>query len=141
MRPSLAYADASALGKLFLAEPESAELRRFLAGNFRVVAASIARVEVHRALRRAGAPQEVIEEAKRFFLAIDLHRSGDEVLERAERLAPSALRTLDALHLATALDFRPLPDCFICYDTRLGAAARLHGLTVVSPGVEAVHEP
>ena len=50
-----AYADASALTKLFLDEPETAALRQFLNEVPDVVSSSFARVEVHRALRRAGA--------------------------------------------------------------------------------------
>lgn len=98
-------------------------------------------MEVHRALRRAGALAEAIEEAALFFRGIHLRRPNDELLDRAERLGPGSLRTLDALHLATALDFWPLPDGFICYDRRLADAARAHGLRVVAPGVDEVHEP
>ncbi len=124
-----------------MTEPESFELRGFLGDRPRIVSASIARVEVHRALRRGGAAAAVLAEATQFFHGIHLRRPSDQLLDRAERLGPHSLRTLDAVHLATALDFWPLPDCFLCYNQRLATAARLQGLTVVAPGVDEVHEP
>lgn len=136
-----AYADASALTKLFLDEPETAALRQFLNGIPDVVSSSFARVEVQRALRRAGATDRVISEARRYLLQVHLRRPNEAILDRAEILGPATLRTLDALHLVTALDFSPPPDYFLCYDARLAAAARQHGLTVLAPGVDEVHEP
>ena len=55
------------------------------------------------------------------------------MFDEAADLAPAALRTLDALHLAAAatLDLPSLD--FITYDTRLAEAARCHGLTVLTP--------
>jgi len=44
-----------------------------------------------------------------------------------------ALRALDAIHLAAAIDLSPI-DAFVSYDERQGAAARLAGLRTVSPG-------
>ncbi len=136
-----AYADASALTKLFLEESETSALRRFLNGIADVVSSSFARVEVHRALRRVGASDRAISEARRYLSQIHLRRPNEAMLDRAEILGPAALRTLDALHLVTALEFSPLPDYFLCYDSRLAAAARYHGLTVLAPGVDEVHEP
>lgn len=135
------YADSSAIGKLFLEEPESAAARRFLAGARRVASAEIARLEVHRALLRAGATEPIFAEARLYLAALYLAVVDEPILRRAERIGPRTLRTLDALHLATALDFSPLPDFFLCYDQRLADAARLHGLAVVSPGLDEVHEP
>jgi len=57
----------------------------------------------------------------------------DAVLERAARLAPGALRTLDALHLATALSVADEIGVVLTYDERLTAAARDAGLLVRSP--------
>jgi predicted nucleic acid-binding protein len=94
-----------------------------------------------RALRRAGAPEEVLERSRSVLERFNLRRLSDEILSRAADVAPRSLRTLDAIHLATALDFSPPPACFLCYDRRLGAAARQHGLAVVAPGLDEVHEP
>jgi predicted nucleic acid-binding protein len=46
---------------------------------------------------------------------------------------PRALRTLDAIHLATALSLEPDLTGMVVYDTRLAAAARASGLTVWAP--------
>lgn len=136
-----AYADSSALTKLFLAEAETSALRSFLNGIADVASSSFARVEVHRALRRASASDGAISEARRYLSQVHLRRPNEALLDRAEILGPASLRTLDALHLATALDFSPPPQYFLCYDERLAAAARHHGLNVLAPGVDAVHEP
>lgn len=56
----------------------------------------------------------------------------DSVREMAATVRPPPLRTLDAIHLATALLTDDL-DEFISYDRRLAEAARAHGLNVLSP--------
>ena len=59
----------------------------------------------------------------------------DDVLAAtASRLTPAGLRTLDAVHLATALAIRSDLDAFVTYDDRLAEAARAVGLPVVRPG-------
>lgn len=55
-------------------------------------------------------------------------------LDRAGRLAPPAMRTLDAIHLATTLELRAELDAFVAYDARLAQAAASHGLHTVAPG-------
>lgn len=57
----------------------------------------------------------------------------DAVIERASRLPDPLLRSLDALHLATALLIREDVEALLTYDDRLAGAARAHGLAVVSP--------
>lgn len=141
MTDTFVYADASALIKLFLEESETSALRRFLDRRPDVVSSSIARVEVQRALRRAHADEIAMFEARRYLTRVHLRRPTEAILDKAETLGPATLRTLDAIHLATALEFTPPPGCFLCYDERLAAAARLQGLTVVAPGVDEVHQP
>jgi predicted nucleic acid-binding protein len=51
--------------------------------------------------------------------------------EHIER--PAALRTLDAIHLATAMALAPGLDAFVTYDDRLAEAARALGLPVIRP--------
>ncbi len=55
------------------------------------------------------------------------------LLAAAGALAEPALRALDALHVAAAVDLSPL-EAFVSYDERQGAAARLAGLRTVAPG-------
>jgi uncharacterized protein len=56
-----------------------------------------------------------------------------EPAARAGSLGPAGLRTLDAIHLATALEFGPELTAFVSYDERLSEAARAKGLTVIAP--------
>ena len=63
------------------------------------------------------------------------------ILSRAARLEPPALRTLDAVHLASALELGADLEAFVTYDARLAAAARGAGLTVVSPGAQLTGAP
>lgn len=57
------------------------------------------------------------------------------LLRNAATVPPRGLRSLDALHLATALTTREWVDVFVVYDQRLAQAARAVGLSVESPGV------
>lgn len=63
-----------------------------------------------------------------------LVRIHDDVVEEATRLQPPEVRSLDAIHLATALIVRQHVTAFVAYDTRLLEAAIALGLSVVSPG-------
>jgi predicted nucleic acid-binding protein len=95
--------------------------------------------EVPRAIRRAAAHDP------RLALDVLMARAADVVdavallpLDRALLLAAGAfaepaLRALDAIHIATAVDLSPL-DGFVSYDERQAAAARLTGLRTLSPG-------
>jgi uncharacterized protein len=58
----------------------------------------------------------------------------DSILDAAASLRPAGLRSLDALHLATALSVRDDVGVFLSYDDRLAEAAREHGLRVAQPG-------
>lgn len=136
----LIYCDASALVKLFVQEAVSAELRRFLSGDCVLSSSELVRVEVLRTLRRRGDRRDE-ERAAAVLDSLALIRLDAATLDRASRLGPATLRTLDALHLATALALSPLPRAFLCYDRRLAEAARIHGLEVVAPGFDEFHEP
>ncbi len=63
-----------------------------------------------------------------------LIRVDEPVLGLASRLGPQVLRTLDAIHLATALSMGDDPEAFITYDDRLAAAAQGLKLRVLQPG-------
>jgi predicted nucleic acid-binding protein len=101
----------------------------------------ILRVELLRALRRAEVEESLVANALRTLDRFNLRRTSEEILARAAELPPRSLRTIDAIHLATALDLSPPPSFFLCYDRRLADAARHHGLAVVAPGANEVHEP
>jgi uncharacterized protein len=129
----LIYLDSSALIKLAVTEPESAALRRWLAGqpNLVRVSSSVARVEVPRAVWRA--EPTALPESYQIIQRTGEVRLSDEVLSKAAGVRPPALPSLDAIHLASALAIRVELTAFVAYDQRLLAAARAAGLPTASP--------
>ena len=98
-----------------------------------LITSTVGAIELQRALartRKVGA----IEQANAVLDAMFLADVTASVRSRAGRLEPASLRTLDAIHVATALSL-VLPDLeFVTYDDRQAAAARACGLSVVQPG-------
>ena len=135
---ALFYADASALVKLVRDEPESDALRAFLA-DADLVSSEVVLTEVLRAIRRAAArdPRLALDvlmvRAGEMVEAVALLPLDRALLLAAGALAEPALRALDAIHVASAVDLSPL-DGFVSYDQRQAAAARLAGLRTMSPG-------
>ena len=125
--------DSSALTKLVVREEETAPLRAWLAVRDEAAwsASSLTRVEVVRAVARAQAA--AVPTARRLLAGMDLVPLGPGVLEVAADLGPPSLRSLDALHLATALTLGSALDAFVVYDERLAQAAVDAGLPVVAP--------
>ncbi len=129
----MVYLDSSAIIKLVVAEPESEALRAYLTGRKERVASGLARVEVFRALRRAhGGTPILLHHADAVLEGIALVAVDEPVLRDAAGLEPRLLRSLDAIHLATALSLGEL-DAVVTYDRRLAAAAAEAGLEVASP--------
>ena len=131
-----AYFDTSAIVKLVVVEPESDALVRALARWPDRVSSALARVEVHRALWRAGASRAVHARADAVLSALVLVRPDEPVLSQASSFKDPHLRALDAIHLATALTLGDDPDAFITYDARLASAAAKLRLTVQHPGIK-----
>jgi predicted nucleic acid-binding protein len=129
----LIYLDSSALVKLAITEPESAVLARWLAEqpNLVRVSSSLIRVEVPRAIWRA--EPAALQEAYQVIRRVNEVRLTDDVLSRAARLRPAALRGFDAVHLASALAIGPHLDAFVAYDKRLLKAAEAAGMRTASP--------
>ena len=117
--------------KLVVEEPESGPLRRFLAGDPDQVASAIAEVEVVRAVRRV-AP-ELTENAGEVVAQISVIEVGASIRLRASLLEAATVRSLDALHLATAIEIGDALDAVITYDARMAAAAHSLGLAVTAP--------
>jgi predicted nucleic acid-binding protein len=132
----LLYLDSSALVKLIVAERETPALLEFLAGWPNRVASALARVEVLRAVARSGASPAVRRRATRVLARVALIRVDDAVLSLAARVPPAELRTLDALHLATARSLDGLAG-IVTYDLRLARAASRARLRAWSPGARA----
>jgi len=135
---ALFYADASALVKLVRDEPESHRLRAFLA-DADLVSCELVLTEIPRAIRRASAHDPrlksgvLLDRAGEVLDAVGLVPLERALLLAAGALSEPALRALDAIHFAAAVDLAPL-DGFVTYDERQAAAARLAGLRTVSPG-------
>jgi uncharacterized protein len=132
VRRRLAYLDSSAYAKLVLEQSGHAELRRELA-EWRegYVSSALLAVEATRACARYGVVYA--REAHAWLEGIALLAMDDPVLDRAASLEPAALRSLDAIHLATALSVRDEIGALFTYDDRLAGAAESHDLPVARP--------
>lgn len=128
-RPS--YLDSSAIVKLAVMDPQTPALRRYLARRRPLVSSALARTEVGRALLPFG--DQATQHGVDVLTRIDLVRINDRVLTDAGTLLPLELRSLDAIHLATARLFGDSLAKVITYDDRLAEAARSLGFTVVAP--------
>lgn len=133
------YVDSSALLKRVLDEAESGALEALLGDHVdrgdAVVCSSLGWIEVSRALRSrladAGDGTSVDDWCEVAMSGV-LERPIDaEVVALARRLGPPVLRSLDAVHLASAL--LTDVDVLVAYDERLLGAARHHRLTTASP--------
>lgn len=127
----LTYVDSSAIVKLAVQEPESAALRRFLARRQPLVSTALARTEVARALLPSG--PEAVARGEAVLRRIQLLRINDRVLSAAGHLLPLELRSLDAIHLASADELGASVRQIVTYDERMADAARTIGWTVVAP--------
>lgn len=117
--------------KLPLQEAEHGALLEELAEWEGYVSSALLAVEAIRACERYGRKYAV--DARSFLEGIALMPLDDAVLDRATSIDPALLRSLDALHLATALGVREEIGVLITYDQRLGDAAREQGLDVATP--------
>ena len=127
------YLDSSALVKLVTREPESAALLSLLEPRPEVVSSVLARVEVLRAVARVRDSKRTLERARAVLSRVVLVAMDGPILEAAATVAPVDLRSLDAIHLATALTLRPEIEAIVSYDARLNEAAKAVGLPVLTP--------
>lgn len=127
------YLDSAAVVKLVHAEAESRALRSWLDRRSGLGWASsvLVEVETFRALARH-AP-EAISRLPQVLDLIDLVGIDPGVRALAQAVTPPAVRSLDAIHLATALRLGDQLTSFVTYDKRLAAAAAAAGLTVDVP--------
>jgi len=126
------YIDTSALVKLVVVEPETAALRAWLAEEDRdLVACDLVRTELMRTVRRVE-PERVLR-AREVLDAITLVEVTTAVFEEAGRLDPADLRSLDAVHVAAALDLGDGLEGLVTYDDRLSRAAEANAITAIGP--------
>ena len=127
------YLDTSAAVKLVVTETETAALKDWLIESPRsIVASDLLRTELLRATRR-GAPEMMIQ-ARAVLDSVTLLAVTTETFERAAELDPTLLRSLDAIHLASAIQLGDELEGLLTYDDRLVEAAQLHGITAIAPG-------
>ncbi|MGE5828421.1 MAG: type II toxin-antitoxin system VapC family toxin [Micromonosporaceae bacterium] len=125
------YLDSSAIVKLAVAEPESTALRAYLRRRRPLVSSALARTEVLRALLPAG--EQALARGREVLSTVDLVRVNDRVLDAAGILQPAQMRSLDAIHIATAQLLGADLGQLITYDERMAAAATQLGLKTAAP--------
>lgn len=125
------YLDSSAIVKLVIAEPKSSALRRFLRRRRRGCPALWrAPRSCGRCCGRAGGG---VARARAVLARLDLVRLNDRLLEAAGELQPAELRSLDAIHLATARQLGSDLGHVVSYDERMLDTARRLGLPTAAP--------
>jgi predicted nucleic acid-binding protein len=127
---TVAYVDASALTKLALDEPGSDAMRRWYLEATRVICSRIGIAETRRAVTRREHDPAHLETVLGSVEVIDFDAA---IAGHAGTIGPAALRTLDAIHLASAMAVMGELDAFVTYDDRQADAARAVGLPVVRP--------
>jgi hypothetical protein len=127
------YLDTSALVKLTITEDETEALRSWLEESPEVprLTSAIAKVELPRTVMRRQAGALFV--AERLLAEIARVHVTREVLDTAKMLQPTPLRSLDAIHLASALTVYQHLTAFVSYDRRLLEAAESAGLPIASP--------
>jgi uncharacterized protein len=125
------YLDSSAIVKLAVREAESVALRGYLRRRRPLISSSLARTEVLRALMPAG--ENAVGAGRKVLTRVDLVRINNRVLEQAATLRPNEIRSLDAIHLATAGQLGEDLGALITYDERMAEAAKHLGHRVVTP--------
>jgi predicted nucleic acid-binding protein len=125
------YLDASALVKLVVAEPESDDLRVFLASFPQRITCALARVETVRAVREQG--PVAVQRARAVIANIDQIHLDTPLLDDAAQL-DHPIRSLDAIHVAAARTVGSGLRAVVTYDRRMSDAARASGLNISAPG-------
>ena len=122
--------DSAAIVKLAHVEPESAALRRWLDERAETgwISSVLTEIEAFRALARY-APGAV-SRLPAVLDQIDLIDLDPRIRILAQAVEPTTVRSLDAVHLGTALHSRSGLTSFVTYDKRLLDAARAAGLPV-----------
>jgi uncharacterized protein len=125
------YVDTSALGRVILNEPETEAIRTDLATYDAWWSSELLVVE----LRRLAARERLEADAEEYLEAFRLVPIDSASLQRASRLAPTVVRSLDAIHLEAALQLHNRDEIngIMTYDRQLQDGCAHHGLTVHAP--------
>jgi len=130
---SLYYADTSAVIKLLGEETGSKAFAAFYDAHSDAewVSSALLRIELTRAVARA--MPALLPDARELLFAFSCIAIDDDIVEGAMNEPDRMLRSLDAIHLATARILAPELDALVSYDDRLLRAATEAGLTTASP--------
>jgi uncharacterized protein len=130
---SLYYADTSAVIKLLVEKTDSKAFAAFYDAHSDAewVSSALLRIELTRAVARA--MPALLPDARELLLAFSCIAIDDDIVEGAMNEPDRGLRSLDAIHLATARILAPELDALVTYDDRLRRAATDAGLVIVSP--------
>ena len=134
MEDKLLYLDSSALVKLVVPEKESGVLQKSLSVWPVRVTSELARVEVMRAARRATEQPGIEKRVEEVMAGLYLLKMDGDILSEAARLEPRIVRSLDAIHLASALSLGTDLGAIVTYVGNMAAAAAGCGLQVLAPG-------
>ncbi len=126
----IVYLDSSALVKLFVEEAESEPLRDALSELTNLASSVIARVETSRAARAIGLPTSAASEV---LAAVSLIPIDDAVIEAAVEIDPLTVRSLDSIHIASALSLGDQLGALVTYDQRMRAAAEQASIVNLAP--------
>jgi predicted nucleic acid-binding protein len=124
------YLDTSAFLKLLVDEEHSLAMRSWYSGGPDCWSSQLLATEALRATPHQGLHAANVEE---LLDRISLLLPTPATFRRAGVLGPAALRSLDALHIASALDLVPEVEAIVAYDRRVMAGAVEAGLNVITP--------
>lgn len=130
---SLFYADTSAVIKLLVEETHSKAFAAFYDAHpdAEWVSSALLKIEVTRAVTRAR--PALLPDARDLLLAFSCIAMDEDIVQGAMNEPDRGLRSLDAIHLATARVLGPDLDAVVSYDGRLTRAANEAGLATLSP--------
>lgn len=131
MSDRLVYLDSSAFVKLVIPEDESRALAAYLRRWSVAVSATLLRTEALRAAARHSA--RALRDTRLALRDVAFIELSRDVLDQAGIVAPTSVRSLDAIHLATAVSLGDDLGELVTYDVRMAAAAGACGLPVASP--------
>ena len=128
------YLDTSAFLKLIVAEKHSKALRTWADQHDQgLISSDLLRIESLRAARRLG--PEFLLATREILRAVHLISLTADICESAAELDPAIMRSLDAAHLATALQLGSDLEGVVTYDERMAEASLHLGIRVLNPGV------
>jgi uncharacterized protein len=125
------YIDTSSLGRVLLAEPDATAIRDLISRYDETWSSALIIVELSRLARR----EDLTPAADRILASLQLHPIGAAAIERASRLEPVQVRTLDAIHLDAAITLHGTGTitAILTHDEQLRDACAHHGIPLDTP--------